>query len=161
MDQFFLNVLKNPVGYKALPYLSKTVSQGNWSEFIDPGGLCFGYGNNNGLFPLLGHHSLFVWTTMIDNALPTIVDHGWQCFCQPWLTMVDNAFANHGQPWLSEVPFHIPMVDHGLEKLCQTMVNHDCQSFLAWMVDDGWLEVPFPAFSQWKPHGWTMPSLHC
>ena len=22
--------------------------------------------------------------------LPTMVDHGWQCFCQPWLTMVDN-----------------------------------------------------------------------
>ena len=38
--------------------------------------------------------------------------------------MVDNAFANHGQPWLTEVPFHKPMVDHGLEKLCQTMVNH-------------------------------------
>ena len=22
-------------------------------------------------------------------------------------------FANHGQPWLTEVPFHKPMVDHG------------------------------------------------
>ena len=61
-----------------------------------------------------------------------MVNHGWQCFyqpwltmfCQPWLTMVDNAFANHGQPWLTEVPFHKPMVDYGLEKLCQTMVNH-------------------------------------
>ena len=41
--------------------------------------------------------------------LLTMVNHGWQCFCQPWLT---------------EVPFHKPMVDHGLEKLCQTMVNH-------------------------------------
>ena len=78
--------------------------------------------------------------------------------------MVDNAFANHGQPWLTEVPFHKPMVDHGwpwfrkalpnhgqpwltmvVKKLCQTMVNH------------GWLlSIYFCLFSvktPWPNHG--------
>ena len=49
--------------------------------------------------------------------------------------MVDNAFAKYGQPWLTEVPFHKPMVDHGLEKLCQIMVNHGWQCFLATIVN--------------------------
>ena len=52
--------------------------------------------------------------------------------------MVDNAFANHGQPWLTEVPFHKPMVDHGLEKLCQTMVNH------GWL----WFKKALPNYGQ-------------
>ena len=51
--------------------------------------------------------------------------------------MVDNAFANYGQPWLTEVPFHKPMVDHGLEKLCQTMVNHGLKKLCQIMVNHG------------------------
>ena len=59
--------------------------------------------------------------------------------------MVDNALANHGQPWLTEVQFHKPMVDHGLEKLCQTMVNH------------GWLWFKKSFAKPWSTivnHGW-------
>ena len=58
-------------------------------------------------------------------------------------TMVDNAFANHSQPWLTEVPFHTPMVDHGLEKLCQTMVNHGWLSFKKALPNHGqpWLTI--------------------
>ena len=95
------------------------------------------------------------WLTMVDKAF---ANHG-----QPWLTKVDNAFANHGQPWLTKVPFYKPMVDHGLWKHCQTMVNHGCQCFLTSMVNPGWLKVSFPTFSQWKLPGWTrlvqVPSL--
>ena len=47
---FVLNVLKNPVCYKALPSLSKTVSQGNWPEFIDPGGFVLGMGTTMACF---------------------------------------------------------------------------------------------------------------
>ena len=38
--------------------------------------------------------------------------------------MVDNAFANHGQPWLTEVPFHKPMVDHGWPWFRKALPNH-------------------------------------
>ena len=78
--------------------------------------------------------------------LLTMVNHGWQCFCQPWLT---------------EVPFHKPMVDHGLEKLCQTMVNHGWlwvkkalpNHGQPWLTMVDWptmvdFQVSFPAFSQ-------------
>ena len=59
--------------------------------------------------------------TMFDNAFAK------PCFYKPCLTMLlptmvnhgNNVFADLGQPWLTEVPFHKPMVDHGLEKLCQ------------------------------------------
>ena len=71
--------------------------------------------------------------------------------------MVDNAFANHGQPWLTEVPFHKPMVDHGLEKLCQTMVNHGWLWFKTsfakpWstMVNHGWLNNHGQPWSTFK-----------
>ena len=58
--------------------------------------------------------------------------------------------VNHGQPWLTEVPFHKPMVDHGLGKLCQpwltmvcdiyvdssklSMVNHGYKHFQPWLT---------------------------
>ena len=58
--------------------------------------------------------------------LLTMFNHGWQCFCQPWATMVDwgaisqtygwpwfrKALPNHGQPWLTMV-YWPTMVNHG------------------------------------------------
>ena len=40
--------------------------------------------------------------------------------------------VNHGQPWLTEVPFHKPMVDHGwpwFGKALSTMVDHGCDIY--------------------------------
>ena len=38
--------------------------------------------------------------------------------------------VNHGQPWLTEVPFHKPMVDHGLGKLCQPWLTMVCDIYV-------------------------------
>ena len=78
------------------------------------------------------------WLTKMLFHKP-VVNHAWLImvwelsFVKPWSTMVDwgaisqtygwswfdETLLKHGQPWLFEVPFHKPLVDHGLGKLCQ------------------------------------------
>ena len=62
--------------------------------------------------------------------------------------MVDNAFAKHGQPWLTEVPFHKPMVDHGWPWFRKALPNHG----------QPWLTMVLKSFAKpWSTmvnHGW-------
>ena len=99
--------------------------------------------------------------------LLTMVNHGWQCFCQPWATMVDwGAISQtYGWPWLTMVQksFAKPwstMVDYGLKKALPnhgqpwltmvdwpTMVNHGrlLSIFFCLFSSENPMAEPWPA----------------
>ena len=87
------------------------------------------------------------WSTIITNNLvnhglrklcQTMVNHSWLRYCvtNQWFTMVDHGFdkalPNHGQPWLTEMLFHKPMVDPGWPWFGKALSNNH-----------GWLRCHF------------------
>ena len=61
--------------------------------------------------------------------------------------------VNHGQSWLIEVPFHKPMVDHGLGKLCQSWLTMVCDIY----VDSSKLSMVNHGYKHCQP--WLTMSL--